>query len=82
MDFEKKEKIEIEGFVSSGVQYDLEAKIIEDNRAAIFGIVKDSYGEPIRDAVVKLIEVVKEYGKEKRLPVSHTLFDKTLSIIF
>ena len=76
MDFEKKEKIEIDGFVSSGVQYDLEAKIIEDNRAAIFGIVKDSYGDPIRDAVVKLIEVTKECGKEERLPVSHTFTDK------
>ena len=61
--------------MSSGVQYDLEAKIIEDNRAAIFGIVKDSYGDPIRDAVVKLIEVTKECGKEERLPVSHTFTD-------
>ena len=82
MDFEKKEKIEIDGFVSSGVQYDLEAKIIEDNRAAIFGIVKDSYGDPIRDAVVKLIEVTKECGKEERLPVSHTFTDKEGEFVF
>ena len=82
MDFEKKEKIEIEGFVSNGMQYDLEAKIMEDNRAAIFGIVKDSCGDPIRDAVVKLIEVVKEYGKEERLPVSHTFTDKEGEFVF
>lgn len=82
MDFEKKKKIEVDGFVSSGVQYDLEAKIIEDNRAAIFGIVKDSYGDPIRDAVVKLIEVSKECGKEERLPVSHTFTDKEGEFVF
>lgn len=82
MEFEKKEKIDIDGFVSNGVQYDLEAKLMEDNRAAFFGIVKDSYNEPIRDAVVKLIEVVKEYGKEERRPVSHTFTDKEGEFVF
>lgn len=82
MDFEKKEKIEVDGFVSSGTQFDLEAKLMEDNRSAIFGIVKDSYGEPIRDAVVKLIEIVREYGKEERRPVSHTFTDKEGEFVF
>lgn len=82
MDFEKKEKIDVDGFVSSGTQFDLEAKLMEDNRSAIFGIVKDSYGEPIRDAVVKLIEIVREYGKEERRPVSHTFTDKEGEFVF
>lgn len=82
MDFEKKDKIEIDGFISSGVQYDLEAKLTEDNRSAVFGIVKDPYGEPIKDAVVKLIEVVREYGKEERRPVSHTFTDEDGEFVF
>ena len=82
MDFEKKEKIEVDGFVSSGTQFDLEAKLMEDNRSAIFGIVKDSYGEPIRDAVVKLIEVDFKCGKEERKPVSHTFTDCDGEFVF
>jgi hypothetical protein len=82
MDYDKKEKIDIDGFISNGVQYDLDAKLMEDNRAAVFGVVRDSYGEPIADAVVKLIEVVKEYGKEDRRPVSHTFTDKDGEFVF
>lgn len=82
MEFEKKEKIDVDGFVSNGTEFDLDIKLPEDNRQAIFGIVKDSYGEPIKDAVVKLIEVVKEYGKEERKPVTHTFTDKDGQFVF
>ena len=82
MEFEKKEKIETDGFISNGTQFDLEVKLPEDNRNAIFGAIKDSYGEPVIDAVVKLIEIVKEYGKEERKPVTHTFTDKEGEFVF
>ena len=82
MEFEKKEKIDIDGFVSNGTEFDLDIKLPEDNRNAIFGIIKDSYGEPVKDAVVKLIEIVKEYGKEERKPVTHTFTDKEGQFVF
>lgn len=80
--YDKKEKIEINGVIESGKQFDLDIKLPEDNRNVVFGIVKNQYGDPIADAVVKLIEVTKDIHGDERKPVSHTLFDKTLNIIF
>ena len=54
----------------------------EDNRSVIYGVVKDCCQEPIRDAVVKLVEVVCECGKEERRPVSHTFTDKEGEFVF
>lgn len=82
MEFEKKEKIEMTGFISNGTEYDLDVKLPEDNRQAIFGIIKDSYGEPLSDAVVKLIEIEKEFGREERKPVTHTFTDKAGQFVF
>ena len=74
--------IDIDGVIAGGKQYDLDIKLPEDNRNVIYGIIKDCYGDPVRDAVVKLIEVVYECGKEERRPVSHTLLDVTLNTTF
>lgn len=82
MEFEKKKDIEIEGFISSGTEFDLDVKLPEDNREAVFGTVKDSYGDPIEDAVVKLIEVKKDFGKHERKPVTHTFTDKHGQFVF
>lgn len=83
MDFEKKEKLEIEGFIAGGKQFDLDIRLPEDNRDVIFGILKDSYGDPICDAVIKLIEVdKKETGYEKRKPVTHTFTDENGEFVF
>jgi len=60
-------KIEINGVIEGGKQYDLDVKLPEDNRDVVFGIIKNQYGDPISDAVVKLIEVTKDiHGKERR----------------
>lgn len=74
--------VDVEGVIENGKQYDIEINLPEDNRNVIFGIVKDCYKDPVQNAVVKLIEVVCEKGREEKRPVSHTLFDNTLSIIF
>ena len=82
MEFETKKDIEVQGFVSNGTEFDLDIKLPEDNREAIFGTVRDSYGDPISDAVVKLIEVKKDFGKSERLPVTHTFTDKHGHFVF
>ena len=62
----------VNGHIENGKQFDLEIVLPEDNRSVLFGIVKDCYKEPVKDAVVKLIEVDTECGKEERKPVTHT----------
>ena len=78
MEFDKKVIVEPCGNIQNGKEFDLELTIPEDNRSIISGIIKDSKGFPIKNAVVKLIEITKN----ERKPVTHTLFDDTLSIIF
>ena len=86
MEFEDKKpcykEIKVDGFVEKGTQYDIEINMPEDNRDVIFGVIKDNYKEPIEDAVVKLIEVSYECGKEERKPVSHTFTDKDGEFVF
>ena len=73
---------EVTGHIENGKQYDLEIVMPEDNRGVLFGIVKDCYKEPIKDAVVKLIEIDCECGKEERKPVTHTFTDKDGEFVF
>ena len=68
--------------MATGKQFDLDITLPEDNRSVIYGVVKDCCQEPIRDAVVKLVEVVCECGKEERRPVSHTFTDKEGEFVF
>ena len=73
---------DVNGHIESGKQFDLEIVLPEDNRGVLFGIVKDCYKEPVKDAVVKLIEVDQECGKEERKPVTHTFTDKDGEFVF
>ncbi|MBQ3414085.1 MAG: hypothetical protein IJH39_01785 [Clostridia bacterium] len=85
MEFEEKKpfaKIDIDGVISNGKQFDLDITLPEDRRDVIYGVVKNCYKEPVKDAVVKLVEVVYEQGKEERRPIGHSFTDKTLSTIF
>jgi len=84
MEFEKDKFpiIDVQGVVSSGKQFDIDITLPEDNRSVIYGIIKDAYDEPVRDAVVKLIEVEKDCGKEERKPVTHTFTDKNGEFVF
>lgn len=82
LDKDKNPIIDVEGVISSGKQYDIDITLPEDNRSVIYGIIKDAYDEPVRDAVVKLIEVEKDCGKEIRKPVSHTFTDKEGEFVF
>lgn len=86
MDFEKKPHcpvIDVDGLISNGKQFDLDITLPEDARDVIYGTVKDMFNEPIKDAVVKLIEI--DFGKEgrkNRIPVSHTFTDKYGEFVF
>lgn len=74
--------VKIDGSISEGKQFDLDITLPSDKRNVIYGIVKDCYKDPIKDAVVKLIEVDFEHGKEERKPVSHTFTDKHGEFVF
>ncbi len=74
--------LDVDGHIASGKQYDLDIILPEDNRSVIYGVIRDCYKEPVKDAVVKLIEVVIENGKEVRKPVSHTFTDKEGEFVF
>ena len=73
--------VDIDGIMAAGKQYDLDITISKDNRTVIYGVVKDDCGEPIEDAVVKLIEVDYDCGNERK-PVSHTFTDKNGEFVF
>ena len=74
--------LDVDGVISGGKQFDLDITLPEDNRDVIYGVVKNCFKEPVRDAVIKLVEIVYDCGKEERRPIGHTLFDNTLSTIF
>ena len=74
--------VEVYGSIASGKQFDLDITLPEDNRNVIYGIIRDCYGEPVKDAVVKLIEIDCEHGKEDRKPVSHTFTDCNGEFVF
>lgn len=74
--------VDVDGVIASGKQFDLEIKLQEDNRNVIYGVVKDCYDDPVCDAVVKLVEVIYDCGKEERRPVSHTFTDKEGEFVF
>ena len=74
--------LNVDGILATGKQFDLEITLPEDNRSVIYGVVKDCYQDPVKDAVVKLIEVVCECGKEERRPVSHTFTDDEGEFVF
>ena len=85
MEYENNEKcpvVEVDGFIESGKQFDIEINLPEDKRNVIFGVIKDCYNEPAKDAVVKLIEIDYEKGEEVRKPVSHTFTDEYGEFVF
>lgn len=84
MDCEKDicKKIDVDGVIASGKQFDLDITIPEDNRDVIYGIIRDCYKEPVKDAVVKLIEVDDKHGCNERKPVSHTFTDENGEFVF
>ena len=74
--------LNVDGILATGKQFDLDITLPEDNRSVIYGVVKDCFQEPVCEAVVKLVEVVCECGKEERRPVSHTFTDKDGEFVF
>ena len=86
MEFDDKKdfcpKLDVDGVVSSGKQFDLDITLPQDNRDVIYGVVKNCFKEPVTDAVVKLVEIVCEDGKEERRPVGHTFTDKEGEFVF
>lgn len=84
MDFENKNCpiLDVDGHIAAGKQFDLDIVLPEDNRGVLYGIIRDCHKEPVKDAVVKLIEVDFECGKEDRKPISHTFTDCNGEFVF
>ena len=57
--------VDVDGFIADGKQFDLDITLANDRRNVIFGVVRDNFKEPVKDAVVKLVEVEFKYGKKK-----------------
>ena len=74
--------VDIDGFIADGKQFDLDITLANDRRDVIFGVVRDTFKEPVRDAVVKLVEVDFKYGRKEIKPVSHTFTDKEGEFVF
>lgn len=74
--------IDVDGVVSKGKQFDLDITLPVDNRDVIYGIVKDTFKDPVRDAVVKLVEIKFEHGKKELKPVGHTFTDDEGEFVF
>ena len=77
-----KPQIDIDGVINKGKQFDLDITLPEDHRNVIYGVVKNCYKDPVQDAVVKLVEIVYDHGKEERRPVGHTFTDKEGEFVF
>lgn len=74
--------LDVDGVISGGKQFDLDITLPEDNRDVIYGVVKNCFKDPVCNAVVKLVEVVCEHGKEERRPIGHTFTDKEGEFVF
>lgn len=74
--------VNVDGIIASGKQYDIDISLPDDNRNVVYGVVKDCYKEPIYNAVVKLIEICYEHGKEERKPVAHTFTNEAGEFVF
>ena len=75
-------EIDVDGNISGGKQFDLDITLPTDDRDFIYGIVKNCYKDPIKNAAVKLVEVVCEEGKKERKPIGHTFTDKEGEVVF
>ena len=74
--------LDVDGVISGGKQFDLDITLPEDNRDVIYGVVKNCFKEPVSDAVVKLVEVVYDCGKDERRPIGHTFTDEEGEFVF
>lgn len=75
--------VDIDGVIEKGKQFDIDITLPEDNRDVIFGTLRDCFKDPIKDAVVKLIEVeIGKDGCKRREPVSHTFTDEYGEFVF
>ena len=74
--------LDVDGVISGGKQFDLDITLPEDNRDVIYGVVKNCFKEPVDNAVIKLVEIICENGKEERRPIGHTFTDKEGEFVF
>ena len=47
--------VDVEGLIAKGKQFDLDITLPEDNRDVIYGVIKNAYKEPVKNAFVVLL---------------------------
>ena len=74
--------IKVDGNIAGEKQFDLDIMLPVDDRDFIYGTVKNCFKEPVKNAAVKLVEIVCEDVKKERRPVGHTFTDKDGEFVF
>ena len=74
--------VDVDGYIANGKQYDLDITLAQDNRDVIYGVVRNCFKDPVKDAVVKLVEVEYKMGRKELKPVSHTFTDDDGEFVF
>ncbi|MCL2383746.1 MAG: carboxypeptidase-like regulatory domain-containing protein [Oscillospiraceae bacterium] len=70
--------VAVDGHIETGRNFDVEIKLPGDNRDSVYGVIKDANGDPVEDAVVKLVEI----RRGERRPVSHTFTNEAGEFVF
>lgn len=63
-------------------QLELTVRLPEESRSVIHGVVKDCKDKPIKDAVVKLFELINPCDPCSLKPITHTFTDECGQFIF
>lgn len=63
-------------------QLEITVKLPEEPRSVIHGVVKDCKDRPIKDAVVKLFELIDPHNPCDLKPLTHTFTDECGQFIF
>lgn len=63
-------------------QIDAEIKLPEEKRSVIHGIVKDCRDKAVKDAVVKLFEIITTGNAYNLKPITHTFTDEYGQFLF
>ena len=75
--------LKVDGVIEKGKQFDLDITLPEDQRDVIYGTIKNVFKEPVKNAVVKLIEIeFCKDGIKKRFPISHAFTDEYGEFVF
>ena len=63
--------VDIDGFIADGKQFDLDITLANDHRDVIYGIIRDCFKEPVKEAVVKLVKKANLRGGNDNISIAY-----------